>query len=377
VTRPRIGVIVPRFAPFRGGVETYTAQAAAALAAKGAEVTVVTQAPRGSGLPASEAHDGYTVERHRLPLRDIFDVPSVAAVRAAWQPNRFDVMWLHSYHTPLAWLASQQATAPVVLTPHYHGGGHTPVRQALHRPYRPAGRRLLSVSQRIVVDTEAEADLVARDFPEQALRSKIAVVPLGVADPVGGQEPAPLGGSPLVLTVARQEPYKRTDILVRAIVELRNRAVPVRLVVVGDGPALADVQRLVMSLRADDVVTIAGAVDESTLRRWWASADVYATASTHEAFGIGFAQALVAGLPVVASDIPAHREVSRIAGPDARVQLCGTAEPDFDHAAHYADAIASLLAEPGSRSERAARCTLPSISEMADQLLDTLTSVMR
>jgi hypothetical protein len=35
----RVGVVVPCFAPFRGGMEAYVAHAAAALAARGAEVT--------------------------------------------------------------------------------------------------------------------------------------------------------------------------------------------------------------------------------------------------------------------------------------------------------------------------------------------------
>ena len=47
----RVGLVVPRFAPFHGGVETYVADAAAALAAEGAEVTVITQVPRAAGLP--------------------------------------------------------------------------------------------------------------------------------------------------------------------------------------------------------------------------------------------------------------------------------------------------------------------------------------
>ncbi len=81
----RVGLVVPRFAPFHGGVETITAHAAAALAAKGAEVTVVTQVPRGIGLPPREEHDGYTIERHDLPFGDSFDVPSPAAARAAWR----------------------------------------------------------------------------------------------------------------------------------------------------------------------------------------------------------------------------------------------------------------------------------------------------
>jgi hypothetical protein len=179
----RVGLIVPRFAPFRGGMETYVAQAAAALAAKGAEVTVITQVPRAAGLPRHVVSDGYTVERHHLPVGGIFDVPSPSAARAATRSGRFDVLWVHNYHTSLAWLATEQAKAPVVFTPQYHGVGHTPLRQALHRVYRPAGRRLMAASRRIVVDTDAEAGLVLQDFPREVQRRKITVVPPAVADP--------------------------------------------------------------------------------------------------------------------------------------------------------------------------------------------------
>ena len=370
----RVGIIVPRFAPFHGGMETYTAQAAAALAAKGAEVTVVTQVPRGAGLPRHALRDGYTVERHHLPIGDILDVPSAAAARAASRSGRFDVVWVHNYHTPLAWLVAEQAKVPLVFSPHYHGVGHTPLRQALHRPYRMAGRRLMAASRRIVVDTDAEAALVLRDFPRRVQPEKITVVPLAVADPVRGRQPYP-GESQVVLTVARQEPYKRTDLLVRAVVELRSRGVSARLVVVGDGSGMAAYRELAARLGAEDVVTFTGALDEETLGRWWASASLYATASQQEAYGIGLAEALVAGLPAVASDIPAHREVIRRAGSGALAELCPPDTPDLVAASLYADAMARLLCSPGSCRERAARCSLPSAAQMADQLFATLTSV--
>lgn len=371
----RVGLVVPRFAPFRGGIETYTAHAAAALAAKGAEVTVVTQAPRNAALPPQDMHDGYIVERHHLPFADSFDLPSPGAARAAWRSGRFDVLWLHNYHTPLAWLAAERAQAPVVLTPHYHGVGSTRLRELLHRPYRLAGRRLMAASHRVVVCTDAEAALVLRDFPRQVGGDKITVVPPAVADPVRGRQPYP-DESPVVLTVARHEPYKRTDLLVRAVADLRNRAVPARLVVVGGGSGLGRLRELATGLGAEDVVTFTGQADEETLGRWWASASLYATASLQESFGIGLAEALAAGLPAVASGIPAHREVIRRAGSGALAELCREDAPDIDAASQYADAIARLLDSPGSRKERAARCALLRPAQVADRLLEVFTSVV-
>jgi glycosyltransferase involved in cell wall biosynthesis len=371
----RVGLVVPRFAPFRGGVETYTAHAAAALAAKGAEVTVVTQVPRSAALPPREVHDGYIVERHHLPFGGSFDVPSPGAARTAWRSGRFDVVWLHNYHTPLAWLAAERARVPVVLTPHYHGVGSTRLREMLHRPYRLAGRRLMAASRRVVVCTDAEAGLVLRDFPRQVGCDKITVVPPAVVDPVRGRQPYP-GESPVVLTVARHEPYKRTDLLVRAVANLRSRAVPARLVVVGGGSGLGGLRELASRLGAEDVVTFTGQVNDETLGRWWASASLYATASLQESFGIGLAEALAAGLPVVASGIPAHREVIRHAGSGATAELCGVDAPDSDAASQYADAMARLLDSPGPSRERAAQCALLGPAQIADRLLETFTAAM-
>jgi glycosyltransferase involved in cell wall biosynthesis len=138
---------------------------------------------------------------------------------------------------------------------------------------------------------------------------------------------------------------------------------------------MAVCREIATRLHGEDTVTFAGHVDEDTLGRWWASASVYATASLHEAFGIGLAQGLVAGLPVVASAIPAHREVIDRAGSGMLAELCPVDAADTDTASQYADAISRLLSSTESRAQRAERCELPTAAQMADQLLETLTSV--
>lgn len=367
-------MVVPRFAPFRGGVETYVSAAAGALAAHGADVTVLTQAPRALDLAPREERDGYVVERHRLPIRDVFDVPAPAAIRAACRSGRFDVLWVHSYHTPLAWLAAERAGAPVVFTPHYHGVGHTPLRQALHVAYRPAGRRLMHRSRRVIVDTRAEADLVLRDFPREVRPENVVVIPPAVSDPMRGA-PARVPQTATVLAVARQEPYKRIDVLVRAIALLRRRGSDVRLVVVGEGSALGAHRELAEGLGVLDVVTFTGAVDEQALTELWTSATMYVSASEQEAFGIGLAEALMSGLPVVASNIPAHREVVRQAGPAAAARLCATGTDAAEAAERFASAIAESLSTAGLREARAALCALPTEADVVARLLDTLAAV--
>src|SRR5690349_6855197 len=101
---------------------------------------------------------------------------------------------------------------------------------------------------------------------------------------------------------------------------------------------------------------------------------MYATASEHEAFGICLAEALLAGLPVAASGIGAHREVAGRAGSGAMVRLCDVDVPDAEAASQYADAIGELLASTQSRKDRAAQCALPTAAETFTQLLDTLSA---
>ncbi len=80
-----------------------------------------------------------------------------------------------------------------------------------------------------------------------------------------------------------------------------------RLVVVGDGPDRAALQR---RAGASDVVFI-GAVSDEEKRRWYRRADVVVAPATHgESFGLVLLEAMASMTRVVASDIPGYRDAA-------------------------------------------------------------------
>ena len=59
-------------------------------------------------------------------------------------------------------------------------------------------------------------------------------------------------------------------------------------------------------------IELVGRVSDEDLPRWYRTAAAYVTMSEHEAFGLTLIEAAAAGAPVVASDIPAHRDVREL-----------------------------------------------------------------
>jgi glycosyltransferase involved in cell wall biosynthesis len=103
-----------------------------------------------------------------------------------------------------------------------------------------------------------------------------------------------------VLAVGRQVAHKRFDLPVRA---MRGR--PERLVVVGDGPELAKLRPI-----APANVTFAGAVDDDELVALLQGARALVQPAS-EAFGIAMAEALAAGVPVIAPRVGGALEMVR------------------------------------------------------------------
>jgi glycosyltransferase involved in cell wall biosynthesis len=183
---------------------------------------------------------------------------------------------------------------------------HAPMHRLLRWPYTRVTGAVLQQAVRISPMSNAEGDLIRRRFTH--LAERVHVVPTGVD---GAAIRAARGLSEVpdhtVLTVARLERHKRVDRTVAAMA-----AVPpaYRLAVVGAGPALRWLASRAADLRVASRVQFVGAVADDLLYRWLRTAHVLVSVAEQDASGVPVMEALSAGAPVVATDIPVHREAA-------------------------------------------------------------------
>jgi glycosyltransferase involved in cell wall biosynthesis len=125
---------------------------------------------------------------------------------------------------------------------------------------------------------------------------------------------------PTVLSVARMYPRKRLDDLLRAADVLRRRIPDVQVRIVGDGPERERLARLHTELALGESVAL-----------------------LQEGFGLVFAEAMAAGLPVVACRIAAVPEIVA----DGRTGVLVT--PERPH--ELATAMETVLTNDGLRKD--------------------------
>ena len=181
-----------------------------------------------------------------------------------------------------------------------------------------SGRHALGIRARTVLDkwagkrfdlvfaiSEAVARFLVAEYGYPP--SKVRCIPLGwVGEPVA---PSP-DPHPTVVCVALFRPEKGHDVLLDAFALVRRELPEARMILVGQGELLGDLQAKVRDLGLDGSVEITGPVAE--VWPYLARGHVFALASTSEAFGIAIVEAMAAGLPVVASDVGGIPEVVEV-----------------------------------------------------------------
>ncbi|HEX7121121.1 MAG TPA: glycosyltransferase family 4 protein [Gemmatimonadaceae bacterium] len=333
-----------------GGVQAHVRQLAEQLRSHGHEVHIL--AP---GKPPVLRPDARIVGR-AVPVRGngsvariCFSPQSAREVENVLREIRPDVIHVHEPLVPsTAMFAVLHATAAVVATFH----SNVPFETTHSLVYRMGVPFVRPVWNRIdcrIAVSEAARDSVCARMGE----AEFEIIPNGIdVTRFSSAKPLAWGPGRRLLFVGRLEPRKGFPVALRAFERVASGYPDLRLVVVGDGADRKAVTELPEWLQAR--VDMLGRVPDERLPGCFASADVFVSpALGGESFGIVLAEAMAAGLPVVASDIPGYRDVAR----HGREALL--VPPDDDAA--LAAAIRRLLDEPalceslGRRGRRRAR----------------------
>ena len=172
-------------------------------------------------------------------------------------------------------------------------------------------RRNTARADRVFVPSRYSAS-VAHDVYDIPL-AKLVVVPepIDLADwrRRFAEAAAARAARPTVLSVARMYPRKRLSDLLLAAAILRERIPDAQIRIVGEGPESASLRELHRELRLGDSAVLLGEVTRRSLAVEYVSAHCFCLPTVQEGFGLVFAEAMAAGLPVVACRAAAVPEI--------------------------------------------------------------------
>lgn len=312
----RICLFTPTFYPKIGGAERNADLLARELTRRGHFVGILAQwtdGPPPKNLP-------YPLRSYRRPPKQHLWPATLAwPLWRAYRAWRFDVVlafW--GYPNANAALALRPwLGTPIVASP--RGEDLHPDSHLLHKPLVPGHiRRAYQRVDRIIAISGWMGDR-ARAVTDGQLPPMDVVyngIDLDATDALRDRSRAeppaePLMEEPFMLHLARVAPIKRQTLAVRAVAQAREafERHDMRYAIVGEGRSLPEVRRLIDELGVGHIITTLGS--RTGLEKAWLydHAACFVTASRQEAFGVVVIEAMAAGLPIVASDAGAHREL--------------------------------------------------------------------
>ncbi|MCC5579359.1 MULTISPECIES: glycosyltransferase family 4 protein [Microtetraspora] len=335
----RIGIVCPYTWEVPGGVQAHVRDLAEALIADGHFVSVI--APAGDDAPLEpyvvSAGRAVPVPYNGSVARLAFGFLSAGRVRKWIREGRFDVLHVHEPAVPsLGLLACWVARGPIVAT--FHASYERSRAMSVAAPMLQSA--LEKITGRIAVSDAARKTLV------EHLGGDAVLIPNGVtvsryaeAEPLPGWGP---DGDVIGFLGRMDEPRKGLPVLLSAFEILAEDRPNLRLLIAGPGDA-ADVLERVPK-RFHDRVGLLGMVSEGDKVRAYHSVDVFCAPNLGgESFGIVLTEAMSAGAPILASDIPAFR---RVLGEGQAGALFETGDPEA-----LAKEAARLLDDPERRAK--------------------------
>ena len=318
----RIAEVALRFdAP--GGVETCVRALARGLAAAGNEVTIHASdlydegrwerrarwAPEVDGVPVRR----YPVEKKLIPG---LTMPLMAGLVRGLDRDHPEVIHAHSHrygHILEAAAVAERRRIPFVVSTHYHPADReepTKKRMLLRLQDHGFGMTAYRNAAALVVETEAERALVAEFAPAE----RIHIIPPGIhlADWAHPEQDRPPEGLPerFLLYAGRVARNKGLPGLFDALGTLPKERRPPLVLMGRDWGLREELERRATRLGiSGSLFWLDHVANESVYRGVFRKASVFVLPSEYEAFGLVLLEAMVAGVPIIATAVGGTPEV--------------------------------------------------------------------
>lgn len=328
----RIAFITFEYPPFIvGGAGIYAANICNELASLGHQVVVFT--PKFSDSP-SQIDEIPNIEIRRIELNEKLPFSALQfwlslpnQLNKAESENKFDI--IHFNSLSYCFLKKKISDSPHVVTIHHLtadairsnnlslisrikdiSGENNLLMPFIEKRCIKSADQIISVSKftkRQIINTydinphKIEVvyngiDFSGYDFNEEEIKETKKELGLG------------LNTKPILLFVGRvDDPRKGLEILINAMKQVLEKK-DVMLLVVGKGNQ-TDAKNLAESLELDKNILFTGFADSKYLKKYYSLCDVYVCPSKLEGFGLTILEAMVAGKPIVATNVGAIPEI--------------------------------------------------------------------
>lgn len=253
---------------------------------------------RKAGVPV---HIIPSLQRNISPLKDLRAIYSFSKLVKSFKPDL-----IHG-HTFKAGMVSRLVGAlnrvPVVYTPHaWSFMDGVPRVWQIAAP--PIEWFLGLLTRKVICVSEDEYKLAVKKgvIPP----AKLTVIHNGISDDPLRARPGADGDPTQIIMVARFVPQKAHDLLIRAVAGLE---LPVKLLLVGEGPQEREAKNLVLQLGLSDRVHFLGA--RGDVPQLLAQSHIMVLATKWEGLPIIVLEGMRAGLPIVATNVGGNREAIR------------------------------------------------------------------
>ncbi len=318
------------FAPSIGGVETIVEAIARGLAARSGaannllfDVALVTQTPAvgfdDSNLPFAVVRRPGLFGLLRLIRRaDVVHLagPSLLPLLLGLLLQKAVVIEHHGFHTvcPNGQLFFEPAQTPC--PGHFMAAHHTACIRCASQHGALGGLKLWALTfVRRILCRFASANIAPTDFLANVLHLPRSVTVVHGLPPRDLPPRDTSGGVPVIVFQGRLVTTKGVRVLLEAARRLQERSLSFELKIIGDGPERQPLAQLCAEWNLASRVHFLGPLPSAAVESVLAQASVVVVPSLGgEVFGLVAAENMLRGLPVVASDLGAFREVLGDAG---------------------------------------------------------------